>query len=785
MTIADPPAAVEQDTRQKAGYHVVGTSPAHHDFVDKVKGAMHYAADWQMPGMLHSRVVRSQTPSARIISIDVSEARALPGVVAVLTAEDVPNNRVVEMASGGLAELEVPMPVLASDRVRFMGEAVAVVAAVTQQIADEAAELVMVEYEDLPGVYDVESALAPDAPRVHDAGNVLVSWQIKTGDADAAMATADRIVEGEYQSQRVEHAYLETEVGVGWVENGVVTLRVSTQVIEHAATLAEILGLPESKVRVIATYMGGGFGGKEDMTVEPYLALLVWRTGRPVRMIWDRQESILASTKRHPFTMRYKTGVKSDGTIVAQKVEILGDAGAYPYLSPRVLFAGAATACGPYRAPNAHITSQAIFTNNVPSSAFRGFGAMQVVYGYEGQMDRIAEALGLSRTEVRERNFLEKGDLLPSGEVVQTVAETSATMRTALDLLGPRSEPSAPHKRVGRGLGCNRHPYGRTIWFRDKASAWLSIKADGTMLIRCGVTDLGAGQAASLCQIAAEILGVPLDDIAIYIGDSSLNPPAGGTFASRQLYMSGNAVLNAAIQLRDRLAPVAAELLGVAPEDLVFANGRISAADSTAATGGSGIDLSMRELATACERRSVDLAHLSTWRATAGAFDPRTGQGDTFPDYTYGTHAAEVEVDLETGEVAVLKYTASHDVGRSINPMRVVGQIQGAAMQGLGYALTEDVEVIDGYASSTLFANYLIPNSFDFPDINVELIESGEGKGPLNARGIGEPPIGNVAATVASAIHDAIGVRPDHLPMTPERVLALIKEHATTEGPAT
>jgi CO/xanthine dehydrogenase Mo-binding subunit len=785
MTIADPPAAVEQDTRQKAGYHVVGTSPAHHDFVDKVKGAMHYAADWQMPGMLHSRVVRSQTPSARIISIDVSEARALPGVVAVLTAEDVPNNRVVEMASGGLAELEVPMPVLASDRVRFMGEAVAVVAAVTQQIADEAAELVMVEYEDLPGVYDVESALAPDAPRVHDAGNVLVSWQIKTGDADAAMATADRIVEGEYQSQRVEHAYLETEVGVGWIENGVVTLRVSTQVIEHAATLAEILGLPESKVRVIATYMGGGFGGKEDMTVEPYLALLVWRTGRPVRMIWDRQESILASTKRHPFTMRYKTGVKSDGTIVAQKVEILGDAGAYPYLSPRVLFAGAATACGPYRAPNAHITSQAIFTNNVPSSAFRGFGAMQVVYGYEGQMDRIAEALGLSRTEVRERNFLEKGDLLPSGEVVQTVAETSATMRTALDLLGPRSEPSAPHKRVGRGLGCNRHPYGRTIWFRDKASAWLSIKADGTMLIRCGVTDLGAGQAASLCQIAAEILGVPLDDIAIYIGDSSLNPPAGGTFASRQLYMSGNAVLNAAIQLRDRLAPVAAELLGVAPEDLVFANGRISAADSTAATGGSGIDLSMRELATACERRSVDLAHLSTWRATAGAFDPRTGQGDTFPDYTYGTHAAEVEVDLETGEVAVLKYTASHDVGRSINPMRVVGQIQGAAMQGLGYALTEDVEVIDGYASSTLFANYLIPNSFDFPDINVELIESGEGKGPLNARGIGEPPIGNVAATVASAIHDAIGVRPDHLPMTPERVLALIKEHATTEGPAT
>jgi CO/xanthine dehydrogenase Mo-binding subunit len=774
VTIAEPPGSVEQATRTEAGFHVVGTSPAHHDFIDKVKGAMQYAADWRLPGMLHGRVVRSQTPSARILSIDTSEARALPGVVAVLTAQDVPNNRVVEMASGGLAELEVAMPVLASDRVRFMGEPVAVVAAVTQQIADDAAELVMVDYEDLPGVYDVESALAPDAALVHEAGNVLVSWQIRTGDTDAAMAAADRVIEGVYQSQRVEHAYLETEVGVGWMENGVVTLRVSTQVVEHAAALAEILELPESKVRVIAAYMGGGFGGKEDMTVEPFLALLVWRTGRPVRMIWDRQESILASTKRHPFTMRYQTGVRSDGTIVAQKVDIVGDAGAYPYLSPRVLFAGAATACGPYRAPNADITSRAVFTNTVPSSAFRGFGAMQVVYGYEGQMDRIAEALGLSRTEVRERNFLAKGDQLPSGEVVQTVAETRATMHKALELLGPPSSPSGPNKRVGRGLGCNRHPYGRTIWFRDSASAWLSINADGTMLIRCGVTDLGAGQAASLCQIASEALGVRVEDIAIYIGDSSLNPPAGGTFASRQLYMSGNAVLNAATQLRDRIAPVAADLLGVRPEELTFVDGRISAR--------SGVDLSMREVAAACDSRAVDLAQLSTWRAPAGAFDPRTGQGDTFPDYTYGTHATEVEVDVETGEVKVLKYAASHDVGRSINPMRVVGQIQGAAMQGLGYALTEDVEVIDGYASSTLFANYLIPNSYDFPDIDVELIESGEGEGPLNARGIGEPPIGNVAATVASAIHDAIGIRPDHLPMTPERVLDLIKRQPTTEG---
>jgi CO/xanthine dehydrogenase Mo-binding subunit len=766
MTVVDRPAQTE------AGYRVVGTSPAHHDFIDKVKGAMLYAADWRLPGMLHGRVVRAQVPSARIVSVDVSQAKALPGVATVITAADVPSNRIVEMASGGLAELEVAMPVLAGDRVRYFGEPVALVAAATQQIADEAAELVSVEYEDLPGVFDVESALADGAPRVHEAGNTLVTWQINHGEAAAALAEAEVVVEGEYRTQHVEHAYLEPEAGVGWIENGVVTLRVSTQVIEHAATIARILRLPSSKVRVIAAYMGGGFGGKEDMTVEPYLALLVWHTGQPVRMIWDRQESLAASTKRHPFIMRYKTGASADGTITGQQVEILGDAGAYPYLSPRVLFAGAALACGPYRVPHASIVSKAVFTNNVPASAFRGFGAMQVVFGYEAQLDLLARRLGLSRTQVRERNFLAKGDEIPTGERLATVVEVAQTMHRAVAMLGEPAAPSGPGKRVGRGFGCNRHPYGRTIWFRDRASAWLSLQADGTLLIRSGITDLGAGQAASLCQIAAEVLGVPLDDISIYIGDSALNPPAGGTFATRQLYMSGNAVLTAARELRERLAPVAAELLGAPEDELDFAGGAVAPAAGTAGSA----RLTLAELAAACDKRAVTTSHLSVWRAEAGAFDPRTGQGDSFPDYTYGTHAAEVEVDTETGEVTVLRYTACHDVGRAINPMRVEGQIQGGAMQGLGYALTEDVVLEDGYAQAALFANYLIPNSYDFPDVQVGIIESGEGKGPLGARGIGEPPIGNVAATVASAIEDAIGVRPAQLPITPERVLALLDE---------
>jgi CO/xanthine dehydrogenase Mo-binding subunit len=346
-------------------------------------------------------------------------------------------------------------------------------------------------------------------------------------------------------------------------------------------------------------------------------------------------------------------------------------------------------------------------------------------------------------------------------------------MRRAVAMLGEPPRPSGPGKLTGRGIGCNRHPYGRAIWFRDHASAWLSLQADGTLLIRSGVTDLGAGQAASLCQIAAEVLGVPLDDISVYIGDSALNPPAGGTFATRQLYMSGNAVLQAARELRERIAPVAADLLGVPAAELDFAAGRVWPAG--AGVGGEpGVSVTLAELATACGQRAISTAHLSTWRGESGSFDPRTGQGDTFPDYTYGTHAADVEVDVETGQVTVLRYAACHDVGRAINPMRVEGQIQGAAMQGLGYALTEDLGMEDGYVQAALFANYLIPNAQDFPDVLVDIVESGEGKGPLGARGIGEPPIGNVAATIASAIQDAIGVRPAELPMTPERVLGLL-----------
>jgi CO/xanthine dehydrogenase Mo-binding subunit len=344
-------------------------------------------------------------------------------------------------------------------------------------------------------------------------------------------------------------------------------------------------------------------------------------------------------------------------------------------------------------------------------------------------------------------------------------------MRTALEWLGPRPRPEAGG-RIGRGFACNMQPYGRARYFADAASCWLSLQSDGTLLIRVGVTDLGGGQAASLCQIASEVLGVTTERISIYIADTALTPLAGGTFATRQLYMSGNAVLKTAAELRERIAPIALDLLGAdRATELEFADDRVSIRGSTPGTAGT---VTLSELVHACAQRGVTTSHLGTFQAEAGEFDPRTGRGSTFPDYTYGTHAADVEVDTETGVVKLLRYVACHDVGRAINPQRVEGQIQGGAAQGMGYALSEQVHIDEGVNVATLFADYLIPTSGDLPDVEPIVLEIAPGKGPFGARGIGEASIAPCAAALASAIADATGVRMTELPMTPERILAAI-----------
>jgi CO/xanthine dehydrogenase Mo-binding subunit len=761
------PWVVERVAGPEQRLRVVGRPIIRHDAWDKVRARTLYAADWAMPGMLHGAVLRAPYPCARIRRIDAAPALALPGVAAVVLARDVPHNILWTNVPGQTSDvgpLRARIQVLADAVVRFQGEAVALVAAETPEAARRAAESILVDYEPLSGVFDAEDALRPGAPLVHDEGNLLAHWRIASGDVEAGLRGADVVVDCRYRCQFVDHAYLEPESGVAWIDSdGVLVIRVSTQVIEHFRAVAEVLGLPQNKVRVIGAYVGGGFGGKEDVTVEVFLGLLTWRTGRPVKMTWSRQESLLARPKRHPFVMRYRTGATWDGQVVAQAVELLADSGAYAYLSALVLMYAAVTAAGPYRIPHVAVDARVAYTNNPPASAMRGFGAMQMVLGYECQMDQLARRLDLDPVALRERNALRKGDRLPVGQELDTHVAVAEAARRAWEALGPRRSPARPAVRRGRGLACNMQSYGRIVWLHDSASAWVGCEMDGSVVVRCGVPDIGGGQASSLCQIAAEVLGVDPAAVSVHIADSALTPLAGTTTATRQLYMSGNAVLRASLDLRAQLCEVASRLLETPAAALVMRDGAAIAPD------GSRIPLS--DLMQQCARLGVPRSALSAYHAPAGdPIDLQRGGGRVFPDFTFGAHAVEVEVDTETGAVAVLRHVACHDVGQAINPQSVEGQIQGGAVMGLGYALMEEVVLEQGVNLSTLFATYAIPSSLDVPDVEPVILESGEGRGPFGARGIGEPPIGPPAAAVANAVADAIGVRINELPITPERV---------------
>src|SRR3989475_1702600 len=441
---------------------LVGRPLPRHDGRARVAAATAYAADWAMPGMLHAAVLRSPYPSARIVKLETSGAERMPGVAVILTAKDVPRNTLSTDVPGQtttVGPLRATLHVLAEARVRHQGEPVALVAAETLEQARAAAEAIEVENDSLPGVFSPEAAVAPGAPRVHEAGNLLAEWRIARGDVAAAFARAAVIVEGEYATQFVDAAYLEPEAGVAWIDSdGVITIRVSTQVIEHFRDVAEALQGPHNRVRVIGTYLGGGFGGNEDVTVEVYLGLLALRTGRPVKMVWTRQESLQARAKRHPYRMRYRTGALATGAIVAQQISLLADAGAYAYLSALVLLYSTVTAAGPYRVPAVLVEARVAYTNNPPTSAMRGFGAMQTVFAYESQIDRIAKALGsLDPVEVRRVNALRRGDSLPVGQVIETHVALPELAERAWAALGSPPPPRAPHLRVGRGLACNFH----------------------------------------------------------------------------------------------------------------------------------------------------------------------------------------------------------------------------------------------------------------------------------------------------------------------------------------
>ncbi len=749
-------------------FRQVGKPLARLDAPGKSHGKTRYAGDYVMPDMLHARVLRSPEASARLTRIDPSKARALAGVACVLTHKDLPDRLAPTDIPGqtGRKRLDTDQQILVRERVRYHGEPLALVAADTAAIAERALDLIEWDLEPLPGVYSVEGALESGAPIVQGTDNIVSTYKVRKGDVEAGFASADTIIENTYHTQFIEHAFLEPEVGLAWVdENEVINIRMSTQVIEHFRFIAEAIGVPHNKVRILGSLVGGGFGGKEDVTVEIYLALLAKATGRPVRLCYSREDSFFGHGKRHPFTITHRTGFTRDGKITALQVDMTADAGAYVYLSPYVLLYATVASPGPYRVDNLHVDARAVATNNMYTSAFRGFGAAQACVAHEQQMDEAAKALAMDPLELRRRNFLRTGDLIATGVPIESAVWCDECMTQAWDALGERAPDQGPVK-IGRGVAAYQQSYGRITWLHDTSEAWVGVEMDGTVVVRSGVTDIGAGQVSALGQIAAELLGVNLTDVTVYNSDSATTPLAGTTTATRALYMTGNAVRLAAQAVRERLLERAAREFHVATDALDAADSLVFVADDPQTK------IKLTDLVAICASEGIHRSELTMFRAPfTDGIDPETGQGRVHPDYAYGAQAVEVAVDTETGEISVLKSVGAHDVGQAINPDAVEGQIEGGTSQGQGYALSEELQYHEGKLMTPSFSEYLIPTAMDMPRVQSIILESRSGVGPFGAKGIGEPSLTPVAPAIANAVADAIGVRIPDLPITPEKVV--------------
>ncbi|HEY64741.1 MAG TPA: molybdopterin-dependent oxidoreductase [Caldilineae bacterium] len=754
---------------------VVGRAVPRPDAVGKVTGRLKFADDISFPDMLHGRVLRSAHPHARIRRIDTSKAKALPGVVAVLTHADVPGRN----RHGLIYE---DWPVLCEDKVRYVGDAIALVAAETRDIATRALELIEVAYEPLPVVSDPVQARRPDAPLVHEewpTGNLLKHIHVERGDVEAGFAEADIVIEREYRTPFYDHVFLEPECSIGvpagYPGHDKLTVYVGSQIpYKDREQIAAALGLDPEDVRVIGTPIGGGFGGKEDIAGQIHAALLAQATGRPVKILFDRAESLRVHPKRHATIIRVKVGARRDGRLVAVQAELYGDTGAYASLGDKVMTRATTHAAGPYDVPNVKIDCYAMYTNNPPAGAFRGFGVTQSAFAIESTMDILARELGMDPFELRRINALRVGSITNTGQVLRE----SVGLLECLDRV-----EKAVQEEMRRGSGAGtmaslpaRRGWGLAVAYKntglgggapDKAGAEVEVFPDGTAEVRTSSADMGQGLMTVVAQIAAEELGLPFERVRVLLSDTDRTPDGGPTTASRQTYVTGNAVRHAARLLRERLARVAAERLDVAPDRLRFADGAVY------------VDEANEPLASLAEvtRWAQEEGHETRIRYEYEA--PRTQPlgtgGDMHFAYSYACQAALVEVNTETGEVRVLKVISAHDVGRAINPVGLLGQIEGGIVMGLGSALTEQYIVENGVPWTRRLGQYKMPSIVHMPEMISFIVEQETADGPYGAKGVGELASIPTAAAITNAIYDAIGVRVCELPVDQDALLRALR----------
>jgi CO/xanthine dehydrogenase Mo-binding subunit len=741
------------------------------DALDKVTGRARYGADLFLDGMLYGKVLRTPHPYARILKIETSRAEALDGVEAVLTAADVPGRN-------EFGAVIANQQLLARDVVRYRGDGVAMVAARTPELAEKALELIDVEYEALPGVFDPEEAMQEGAPQLHadSPGNIAAHHVVKKGDVRAGFAAADIILEREYKTQFIEHAYIEPEATVAVPGSGPSKITVYGSIqnpFSCRKALAGILGLKLNEVRVIQSYMGGSFGGKDEVmsALCARAAVLALKTGKPVKMVNTREESIRESYKRHPYKLKYKVGVTREGKLTAMEIFIIADAGAYASQTPFVTWRSVVQATGPYEVPHVLTNVYGIYTNNCYTGAMRGFGSPQIIFAQESLMDELAQELGMEPLELRRLNGFRQGSVTATGQKLDnhqvSLLEVLDKAVEKADYLAKRQQYQQQSGRIRRGLGLACSFRGCSLGAEgvDATGAIVSVQYDGTVYIYSGLAENGQGLQTIFSQIAAEELGIDVDRVRFMETDTALIPDGGPTVASRSTLMGGNAVRLAAIKVRETILGAVLGKLGAGAEELTWGENRIWVKDDPSRS------ISFEDAVEVARSQGELLTQLGWYRSPRVTWDEEWGQGDAYFTYVYCCQVAEVEVDTETGYTRVLKVTAAHDVGRAINPETVRGQIYGGVAQGMGYALLEELEQHRGTIKSENFDEYLLPGIQDMPEVVPIIVENPDGYGPYGAKTIGEPTLEVTAPAIANAVAQACGRRVRELPLNLERVL--------------
>lgn len=765
-------AALLQKLREAEGLVLIGKRLQRLDALDKVLGLPLYTSDIVPKDALRVKVVRSTVPHALIKRINTQPAKQMPGVMAVLTAQDIPG---INEAYALLPD----RPLLASTKVRCQGEAIAVVAANDMQTAEEAADRVTVEYERLPAVTSPVEAMKPDSVRVHDSGNVAKYLRVRKGDVKEGFRQADVVIENTYKTQFQDPTALEPEVGMAWLEkDGSITCVGSMQTPYYVQTgVAKILGVSPDKVRVIQATTGGAFGPKSDeMPVDTcgISALVAQKTGKPAILAYSRQESMIAHTKRHPFVITLKRGAKSDGRLTASEALVVSDTGAYASLGPLVIIRACFHATGPYVVPHVKTDAYCMYTNNTMAGSFRGFGSPQVHFAAECQMDELAKKLDIDPLDLRMKNILRPGTLTATSQLVDEACgleECAVRATEAANWRAKRLEFTRDSGTFRRGIGIALMYHGNSLGpeGNDYAYVHVLIKPDAKVIVRTALTEYGTGAISGLAQVAAETLGLPIDLFELDRPDTASCQETGPTVASRVIVIGGRAAQIAAEKLKEKILTVGGALLRCEPSKLTIKDGLVRH------TGDERRAIAFQEVVEECYKRHVSLTETGYYIAPKCDFEPENSQGTTYQQYTYGAVVAEIQVDTELGVVKPLKITVAYDVGRAINPLSLEGQIDGGTIQALGYGLMEQLIHTDGVVVNPTLGDYYIPTSLDIPELQTIIVEYPGPVGPYGAKAMGEPPVDLPAAALANAVAHATGSRIFDLPLTAEKVLLGMK----------